>query len=167
MAEKLNDRKKGKMGFFDWLKKNEKEVKVFSDFISIFASFAVIFLLAITILQVSKAADNIKANTIYSIAKDGRELRKQINELIEKKKFNYGYVFNYIHSGWHQKRLCTLDDRMWAPIENEICQFLRDNPKANSYWNDDTKKLFDPEFVEYLKKLGERPECGGKKGGQS
>ena len=160
------------MGFFDWLKEKDDKIKGFSDFISIIASFfsilgiiIAIILLVITINQISTAAKNLKASTIYSIAKDGRELRKQINELIEKKKFNYGYVFNYVHSAWHQKRLGTLDDRMWTPIENEICQFLRDNPKANSYWNDDTRKLFDPEFVEYLEKVGERPECRGKKGG--
>jgi len=153
------------MCFFNWLKEKEEEIKVFSNFISIVASFVAIGLLIITLIQISTAAKTLKANTIYSIAKDGRELRKQINELIEKKKFNYGYVFNYVHSAWHQKRLGTLDERMWAPIENEICQFLRDNPKANNYWDDDTRKLFDPKFVEYIKKVVERPGCKGIKGG--
>ena len=153
------------MGFFDWLKDKENKIKRFGDFISIIASCAAILLLVITILQISNAAENLKANTIYSIAKDGRELRAQVSKMIKSNDFNYGYVFNYVHSVWHQKRLGTLDGRLWMPIENEICLFLRKNPEANSFWNDDTIKLFDPKFVEYIKKVGKRPECKGKKGG--
>ncbi len=58
------------MGFFHWLKDKENKIKRFGDFISIIASCAAILLLVITILQISNAAENLKANTIYSIAKD-------------------------------------------------------------------------------------------------
>ncbi|MBU4501187.1 MAG: hypothetical protein KKA79_01230 [Nanoarchaeota archaeon] len=153
------------MCFFDWLKDKENTIKRFGDFISIIASCAAIILLVITIFQISNAADNLKANTIYNIAKDGRELSAQISEMIKSNNVKYGYVFNYVHSVWHQKRLGTLDYRMWTPIENETCLFLAQNPNAISYWNDDTRKLFDPKFVEYIKKVGERPECKTKKGG--
>jgi hypothetical protein len=153
------------MCFFDWLNDKADTLKSFGEFISIIASCAAIILFVITLLQISNAADNLKANTIYSIAKDGRELSAQISEMIKKNDIKYGYIFNYMHSVWHQKRLDTLDDRLWTPIENEICLFLANHPKADSYWNDDTKKLFDPKFVEYIKKVGERPDCKSKKGG--
>ena len=71
------------MGFFDWLKDKENKIKRFGDFISIIASCAAILLLVITILQISNAAENLKANTIYSIAKDGRELRAQVSKMIK------------------------------------------------------------------------------------
>jgi len=153
------------MGFFKWVIEKENEIKAFNDFISIIASFVAILLLCIAIYQIYIAAKNLKANTIYSIAKDGRELRTEITKMVKNNDFNYGYVFNYLHSVWHQKRFCTLDDRMWASIENEICQFLRDNPQANSYWNDDTRKLFDSKFVKYIERVGEKPECKDRKGG--
>jgi hypothetical protein len=160
-------RKEGWMGFFNWLKNKEDTIKRFNDIFSIFASSAALILFVITIIQLSDASNNLKANTIYSIAKDGRELSENISKMVKNNEFNYGYVFNYVHSVWHQKRLGTLDNRLWMPIENEVCLFLAHNPEANSYWNKDTKKLFDPEFVDFIEKVGEREECKGKKGGKS
>jgi len=158
------------MCFFSWLEQKENGIRRFNNFISIIASFfavlgviIAIILLIISINQISIAAKNIRAGTIYSIAKDGRELRKEINKMVKNGEFNYGYVFNYVHSVWHQKRLEILDDRMWIPIENEVCLFLRKNPEANYYWNEETRKLFDADFVEYIEKIGEK--CGKEKGG--
>ena len=160
------------MTFFEWLVKKTGEIEAFNHFISIIASFfsvlgiiIAIILLIITIKQISTAAKNLKASTIYSIAKDGRELRTEIARMVRNSDFNYGYVFNYIHSVWHQRRLGTLDNRMWTPIENEVCIFLRDNPEADSYWNADTKKLFDGEFVKYVEKASQNQECKDRKGG--
>ena len=156
------------MGFSNWLQVNEQGMKRFESFVSIVASFSAIvgviialFLLYLTKKDISTTAKNIRAGTIYSIARDGREL----NIKLTKKEVGVGAVHNYLHSVWHQKRLGILDERVWSPIENEICAFLRDTPDARSYWDKETRSFFDSDFVAWIEEIQNRPECKPNKGG--
>lgn len=156
------------MGFLNWLQVSEQGMKRFESFISVVASFFMIggVIIALRLLYVTKenidtTAKNIRAGTIYNIAKDGREL----NIKLTKEEVAVGAVYNYLHSVWHQKRLGILDERVWSPIENEICAFLRDTPDAWSYWDKETRSFFDTDFVAYIEEIQNRPECKPKKGG--
>ena len=146
-----------------WLQQNEDGLRRYNSFFAILASvFTIIgsiialFLLWTAKQQITITAKSIQASTMYSIAKDGRELRAQ---LFDEKEVDYGLVYNYLHSCWHQKRLGFLDEATWEPIENEICGFLRTFPDALSYWDEETKKYFHGVFVSYVEQLGKKPEC--------
>lgn len=66
------------MRFLAWLLDKKDAVSAFTDIFSLFASVTALVLLVVTICHISSASNTLKANTIYSIAKDGRELRIQI-----------------------------------------------------------------------------------------
>jgi hypothetical protein len=156
--------------FNKWLEVKEKQTTRFECFLSIVVSFFTIagtvialIMLYLTIGQISSASRNIQANTIYSIAKDGRDL----NVKYENKEVGVGAIYNYLHSVWHQKRLGTLDEVMWGPIENEICAFLRDVPESRCYWTDETKGFFDKDFVAYIQAMTDKDACRPKQGGPS
>lgn len=151
------------MDLSDWLKQHEEILKHYNDFFSILGSIAAVIgiIVALSLLwatkqQISNTANYLHANTLYSIAKDGREIGKA---LLKGEEVEFSLVYNYLHSSWIQKHLGILDEFTWRPIENEICSFLRDFPDALAYWDEETKKYFHSDFVNYIEQVGKKPEC--------
>ena len=151
------------MSLSAWLQQHGDGLERYNNFFAIFASvFTIIgtviaiFLLWAAKEQISLTAKSIQSSTSYSFAKDGRELNEQ---LFAGNAVKVGVVYNYLHSGWHQKRLGFLDEQLWGPVENEICGFLRTIPEALSYWDKETEKYFHIDFINYIKQVGKRTEC--------
>ena len=139
----------------NWFQRNETTISAIASSLTAIGIIVAILALAVTFYQLDTTADNIKASTVYTIGKDGREIAQQF----KKKNVGVGYLFNYIHAAWHQKRLGTLDDRLWKPIENEICAFLKHEQTVERYWKGANKMFFDPGFVRYIDRLRNTPEC--------
>ena len=146
-----------------FLKDHENGLDRYQKFTSVIASIFTIIgvivaaiLLWTTLSQIKTTNKIIRASTIYTLAKDGRELNKQ---LLSNNDLDMGLAYNYLHSFWIQRRFGILDEETWIPIQNEICGFLKANPEALSYWDDETKKYFNVKFVKYIEDLGKKPEC--------
>jgi len=112
-------------------------------------------MIAITLSNLSDASKNIRASTLYNIAKDGRSLAKDLSAGTA----GPGFVFNYVQSVFYQKELGTLDDELWIPITNEFCDYIKDDPKVKGYWIADKKKLFGSKFVIFADTMMQREDC--------
>jgi hypothetical protein len=131
----------------------------------------------VTMFQVIKAKQQIRANFSYQIHKDGREIRNSIDydvfNILNSSDPNQAYtreqlykveskileVLMYYASAYHQMHYDNIDKSEWAFISADFCNFLRVD-RVKEYWKNRIAKneLWDPEF----RKVGE--ECIREKG---
>lgn len=130
------------------LVRNAPRIAAIKDLVTIIVTpFALVSLL-IAIGQLAATNNSIKSNTVYQITHEGREISREIAKSRPLQN-NTGMFFNFIHSVWHQHRLGTIDDDIWKPFTEEVCQLLKERD-VTGYWNEANKKLFSTDFVVFI-----------------
>jgi hypothetical protein len=141
------------------------------------AAMATLGAFCVTMYQVIETRQQIRANFSYHIHKDGREIRKSIdNEIInilkspdpkqeyfkdriEKAQNIIRELLMYYVAAYHQKSYGNITENEWGYMEKEFCNFLS-YYQVEKYWKERiaNNELWDKEFRD----LGER--CLSKKG---
>lgn len=140
-----------------WLARHSACIAAVKDLVTILIAPIALVSLFVAIWQLRATSNSIKSNTVYQITHEGREIARELAKA-RPPSSNTGLIFNFIHSVWHQHRLGSIDEEIWRPFTEEVCQLLKERD-VTGYWNETNKKLFTPDFVEFID--GKRKQCIG------
>lgn len=138
-----------------WLVHNAPRIAAIKDIVTIFVTPFALLSIVIAISQLAATNNSIKSNTVYQITHEGREISREIAKSRPLQN-NTGMFFNFIHSVWHQHRLGTIDEDIWKPFTEEVCQLLKERD-VSGYWNETNKRLFSTDFVNFIEE--QRKQC--------
>ncbi|MGH2359430.1 MAG: hypothetical protein ACRDGM_02665 [bacterium] len=137
-----------------WLEGHKDVIAAVKDLVTICAAVIALISIIVAVSQLRITAANIKSNTVYQISHEGREIAKTITGNMPADRI--GPVVNFIHSVWNQHRFGTLDDELWGPFQQEVCEFLRSQSNFSEYWNRN-RQLFSKDFGIFVEER--RKEC--------
>jgi len=109
---------------------------------------------ALTICQISKAADQIEGATLYQLGKDGRELMREQREgnalPVD--------ILSYFHSAYLLHERGVVDEAGWIPLRKAYCHYIQASEPARMYL-DRYRELYDSNFNTFSKRYEEGAEC--------
>jgi hypothetical protein len=100
-----------------------------------------------------RALRQIKAQTLYNISKDSRDLvisMHNTNRPLSREE-HVGILCNLYHSVYQQRKFGTLDRSQWGPFEEEL-KILVTEDGFQTYWTLEKQQLFSHDYVQLINK---------------
>ena len=127
-----------------------------------------------TAAEIRQSIRVTKATKIYEIQKDAREVARQLltnNEMAKKilskdidpVRAQTGQLFNFYSAVLQQKRLGTLDERLWKPFENEL-RTLVNSDAGKAFWKEQQNagQYYDQQFAAIINELQAARDCSAR-----
>ncbi|WP_027234260.1 hypothetical protein [Leisingera caerulea] len=97
-----------------------------------------------TSTQIEETGDQIAGSTLYQVARDGRELMRQVR----KGDAEDADVLSYFHATYLLHERDVLDEDGWIPLRRSYCYYIKGSETARAYLAK-YKDRYDPDFISF------------------